>query len=198
MVENKCKICGKVFMVYPCNLERRKTCSKKCKYKYLGQILSKQRKGKYSKGHKFQKGHGYIGGGSKKGKHNSPKTEFKKGHIPWTKGTIGIVKAWNKGLGSNNRTERMKEMGLPKYLNWRKQVFERDNYTCRICGKRGGKLVADHIKMWVLFPELRYSLDNGQTLCRKCSIEKTRKELKVYWKNQYTISKSFMVPIVGK
>ena len=33
-----------------------------------------------------------------KGKHYSPETEFKKGNKPWSAGTKGILKAWNKGL----------------------------------------------------------------------------------------------------
>jgi G:T-mismatch repair DNA endonuclease (very short patch repair protein) len=32
-----------------------------------------------------------------KGKRLSPNTEFKKGILPWNKGTKGIMKAWNKG-----------------------------------------------------------------------------------------------------
>ncbi len=32
-----------------------------------------------------------------KGKRLSPKTEFRKGQSPWNKGTIGVVKGWNKG-----------------------------------------------------------------------------------------------------
>lgn len=52
--------------------------------------------------------------------------------------------------------------------NWRKIVFERDNYTCQCCGDRGGYLEADHIMPWAYFKELRYEIENGQTLCRKC------------------------------
>jgi len=55
-----------------------------------------------------------------------------------------------------------------KYKAWRKAVFERDNFTCQKCGKRGCKLEAHHIKEWADFPELRYDVDNGQTLCKKC------------------------------
>ena len=51
---------------------------------------------------------------------------------------------------------------------WRKAVFERDNYTCQYCKVRGGYLEADHIKPFAFFPELRFVLSNGRTLCRKC------------------------------
>ena len=74
---------------------------------------------------------------------------------------------WNY-KGYNNRTERQIAMSQDAYKQWRKSVFERDNYMCQGCGIRGGYLEADHIQPWVLFPEQRYQVDNGQTLCRPC------------------------------
>lgn len=62
----------------------------------------------------------------------------------------------------------------PEAAIWRKAVFERDNYTCQICSARNGKgvgdirLEADHIKPWAYFPELRFDINNGRTLCRPC------------------------------
>lgn len=61
-----------------------------------------------------------------------------------------------------------------KAKHWRDEVFKRDNYTCIWCGIRSGKgvgevrLEADHIKPWAFFPDLRYEVSNGRTLCRKC------------------------------
>lgn len=52
---------------------------------------------------------------------------------------------------------------------WRKAVFERDHYQCIWGGKEhGNKLQADHIKPFALFPELRFAIDNGRTLCFEC------------------------------
>ena len=53
-----------------------------------------------------------------------------------------------------------------EYKLWRESVFERDNYTCIWCHCVGGKLNADHIKQFAYFPELRFELSNGRTLCR--------------------------------
>lgn len=55
-----------------------------------------------------------------------------------------------------------------EYKLWRKAVFERDKYICIWCGQVGGKLNADHIKPWTDYPELRFAIDNGRTLCLDC------------------------------
>lgn len=35
-------------------------------------------------------------------------------------------------------------------------------------GYKGNKLQADHIKPFAYFPELRFAIDNGRTLCINC------------------------------
>lgn len=54
-----------------------------------------------------------------------------------------------------------------KDKEWRIKVFKRDDYTCRLCFEKGGKLNAHH-KIPYRFEETRYDLDNGLTLCVPC------------------------------
>jgi len=53
------------------------------------------------------------------------------------------------------------------YKEWRKEVYRRDNWKCRIndCDCEG-RIVAHHILPWKDFPELRYKVNNGITLCQ--------------------------------
>jgi hypothetical protein len=55
-----------------------------------------------------------------------------------------------------------------KFKEWRISVFERDDYTCQDCGIRGGTLHPDHIKPFAYFPESRFDVNNGRTLCENC------------------------------
>jgi hypothetical protein len=57
------------------------------------------------------------------------------------------------------------------YKLWREAVYKRDDFTCVFCGKKGGKLNADHIKSFALYPELRFAIDNGRTLCVECHLK---------------------------
>ena len=98
---------------------------------------------------------------------------------------------WRGGVSST----RLRQINTREYRDWRNMVFERDNYTCQICSKRGGRLEADHIIPWFINKEKRFDLNNGQTLCRiPCHKEKTRKEMKENWVNQYTNTQELDIP----
>ena len=75
--------------------------------------------------------------------------------------------SWKGGITPINNTIR-KSL---EYKLWREAVFKRDNFTCRFCGIRGGILQADHIKRFADYPELRFAIDNGRTLCIPCHLK---------------------------
>jgi 5-methylcytosine-specific restriction endonuclease McrA len=58
----------------------------------------------------------------------------------------------------------------PKYIEWRNAVGTRDKIKCQFCGARK-KLVAHHIKTFEKYPELRFKVSNGITLCRSCHMK---------------------------
>lgn len=74
---------------------------------------------------------------------------------------------WRGGLTDENRRLR----NSVKCDDWRRAVFGRDNFTCVQCGTRGGRLHADHIKPWSLYPDLRFDIGNGRTLCKPCHMK---------------------------
>lgn len=63
--------------------------------------------------------------------------------------------------------DRLRVRNCTELRDWRKAVFVRDNYTCRICGQKGVKLEAHHLEDWASNKALRYSVSNGVTLCQK-------------------------------
>ena len=82
---------------------------------------------------------------------------------------------WKGGITPENKAIR----GSNEYQRWRQSVFKKDNWTCQECGKRSKKnqylaIHAHHVKPFAVFPDLRFSIDNGQTLCVECHSEKAK------------------------
>ena len=71
---------------------------------------------------------------------------------------------WKGGITPLNHTIR----NSINYIEWRKAVFERDDYRCYDCGERGSELNAHHTYPFARFPRLRFDINNGVTLCETC------------------------------
>ncbi len=75
------------------------------------------------------------------------------------------------------------------YAIWKKEVFERDNYTCQHCQVKEN-LHCHHIESYHSHEDLRINIDNGITLCQICHKklhflfnEPTAKQLEWYFNN---------------
>jgi len=92
-----------------------------------------------------------------------------KGCIPYNKGKkCPEISGENNGNWKGGISNEYKNgYNSFEYRNWRKSVFERDGYACRICGSIG-YITAHHIKSSAHYEELRFDLNNGITLCEQC------------------------------
>lgn len=172
--ELKCKVCNKIFHVWPSKIKDGATyCSRDCYYKSRIGVVCK------FKGKKVNR---------KSAKNNLTEEgrlkmiERNKNRI-WTPEMKERLKNrkrpdWIYFRGDKNpnwrhdKTDSERLMALRKtrdYEIWRQAVFKRDNYKCIWCGDdKGGNLNADHIKPFAYYPELRFAIDNGRTLCERC------------------------------
>ena len=114
---------------------------------------------------------------------------FESGNIPWNKGTAmpkesikkmrdglqawceekGYYPNWKGGISYGHKTGYYSF----QYKEWRNAVFKRDNYTCQDCGIHSGNgkatyLTAHHVKSFAKYPELKFEVSNGITLCEEC------------------------------
>jgi hypothetical protein len=67
-----------------------------------------------------------------------------------------------------------------RYSDWRLEVYKRDNFTCKINNQDcEGRIEAHHILSYTKFPELRYDINNGITLCKYHHPRKRVEEIKM-------------------
>jgi hypothetical protein len=111
---------------------------------------------------------------------------FDKGIQPWNKGKTGVYTLeQRKRISEGTKRNALRGPDNPAwkggktpaiarcrdtldYKQWRISVFQRDDYTCQICSQRGGPLVAHHIFSYTYYPDLRFLVSNGATICRSC------------------------------
>lgn len=74
-----------------------------------------------------------------------------------------------KGDQAKNRdqNERQRVICSDEYLVWRRAVLNRDNWCCQCCGSKNN-LVVYHIQCYWDYPNERFEMDNGITVCRSC------------------------------
>lgn len=74
---------------------------------------------------------------------------------------------WKGGIKNAKYPRQSSELNI-----WKRFARERDNYTCQICLKRGGKdLQVHHIQAYSRAHDLRFDNNNSMTLCGGCHKE---------------------------
>jgi 5-methylcytosine-specific restriction endonuclease McrA len=66
------------------------------------------------------------------------------------------------------------------WVDYRLKIFERDNFTCKICGQKASSstLIADHITPIAIGGD-DWDMNNIQTLCLNCNKVKTAQDMKI-------------------
>lgn len=158
----ECMHCGEEIKRKPYEFSDKWFCSKQCSNQYNNQ-LKKDRKVVVCDycGKEIERAKSQFNG-----KHNvycSRKCQHKGWSILYS-GENSPAYNHDKSL-----EERLNERKYIEYYEWRKQVYEKDNYTCKCCGDdKGGNLVAHHILNYSEHDELRTDVNNGISLCKTC------------------------------
>jgi len=161
-----CPICKKEFYTKPSHIRKRTYCSNKCSYK------SKEKEKIKIVCHNCKKDFYVYLSTFKWNKIRKHKYSFCS-----TKCRSSFYTGKNNARWIKNRSKlKCRPIRNKENIEWVIKVFERDDYACLLCKKRGGDLEAHHIKRWADYPELRYEVSNGATLCKKCHLLTRGKE----------------------
>ena len=75
---------------------------------------------------------------------------------------------YNPNKTDEERLKKRYILGKHTIDKFRNKVYQRDEYTCRICGQVGGTLNAHHLDGWNWAKDKRFKTSNGVTLCEDC------------------------------
>lgn len=180
-IKKECLVCNKEFFVYPYRAKEAKYCSHDCYSKtvYLQPKTDKwyevmNGRAPWNKGKKWSKEvieklkeswtnerkekiSKILTGKKLSEKHKNSLSNAKKGK----RGKL--ANNWKGGITEKDKLERSRFR-----REIQKIVFKRDNFTCQMCGEKGGYLQVDHIQSWKDYIDLRFDINNCRTLCMDC------------------------------
>ena len=76
--------------------------------------------------------------------------------------------SYNPNKTDEERLKGRHILGKHTKVKFRNKIYQRDEYTCQICGQVGGKLNAHHLDGWNWAKDKRFTTSNGVTLCEDC------------------------------
>lgn len=182
-MEVNCNTCGTVKKVYPSTVKEFNFCNHKCYAKFKSQKWKAELNPNWVGGDiTFTCECGVICTRKRYGTDRDSKQKFCSN------------KCSQKHFGLNHRGKNHPmwkgvngKTGTPirrmaRYKDWVKSIFERDNFTCQTCFKKGGDLhahhkvkLADMINSYVKLhgslnvdDDIFYDIENGITLCKPC------------------------------
>jgi len=103
--------------------------------------------------------------------HRQKMSEAQKGRIisPETRKKMSEATSGEKNwrwIKDRTKLKKDNRRNDPAYHVWRKMVWERDGFKCKINNSDcKGRIEAHHILSWRNYKELRYKVNNGITLC---------------------------------
>lgn len=132
--------------------------------------------GQFIKGHKVLPNWSKaIKSGNKSGHHRVEHTEESKKKMSLNARWKGLH-SWNWLEDRTKALEKHRIRSCRQWIEWRKKVFERDNYTCQECGASRVLLEPHHIIPIRSNGDTIYKETNGITLCRPCHRKTVWKE----------------------
>jgi hypothetical protein len=146
-IERKCEVCQKEFQITPFYIDISRFCSKECRIEWTRNFM----KGENNPAKR------------KEVREKISEKNSKENHYRWNPDREVVL----KNQRNNNHEDK----------EWALAVKKRDGWRCKMNNNNcEGKIIAHHILRWSTFPELRYKINNGITLCEYHHPKKVSKE----------------------
>ncbi len=164
-VELKCAECGEGFRVTQARVATAKFCSLACRSEWRKKNFLREGNPKWQGGERVKTclycGKEYVRGET--------------GLEQWTHSKFCSKECADQGglrlRGAANpryREDARRRSRGGSHSSWAESVISRDKATCQRCGAQGVPMHAHHVKPFEKFPELRFDVSNGVTLCYAC------------------------------
>lgn len=163
----KCLHCGKLFHVVPARQLTAKFCSRDCHGKWMSTNLRGEHHPRWQKNRPPIKSCKWCGIEIKQHKTEAISSFRSRKFCSKDCADKGGFRYEGK-THPNFKVDSRRKADRGKHGAWARSVISRDNGTCQKCGIRNVEVHAHHIEPFADFPEKRWDINNGITLCYRC------------------------------